>query len=69
MKPINFAQARRDYDRIEKAITYIEEARTPDLKEISGHVGLSEFHFQHLCSAAGSASAPSGFCSFSPRNT
>jgi AraC family transcriptional regulator of adaptative response/methylated-DNA-[protein]-cysteine methyltransferase len=53
MKPVNFAQACRDYDRIEKAITYIEENfdRHPDLKEISEHVGLSEFHFQRLFSS------------------
>lgn len=53
MKPDNFAQACRDYDRIEKAITYIEKNfdRQPDLKEISVHIGLSEFHFQRLFSS------------------
>jgi AraC family transcriptional regulator of adaptative response/methylated-DNA-[protein]-cysteine methyltransferase len=53
MKPDNFAQACRDYDRIEKAITYIEKNfdRQPDLKEISEHIGLSEFHFQRLFSS------------------
>jgi AraC family transcriptional regulator of adaptative response/methylated-DNA-[protein]-cysteine methyltransferase len=53
MKPVDFAQARRDYDRIEKAIAYIEVnfGRHPDLKEISEHVGLSEFHFQRLFSS------------------
>ena len=53
MKTDDFAQACRDYDRIEKAITYIEKNfdRQPDLKEISEHVGLSEFHFQRLFSS------------------
>ncbi len=53
MKPDDFAQARRDYDRIEKAITYLEKNfdRQPGLKEISGHIGLSEFHFQRLFSS------------------
>ena len=47
-----FAQACRDYDRIEKAIKFIEAHfdRQPELKEIAGHVGLSEFHFQRLFS-------------------
>ncbi len=51
MKRIDdFARACRDYERIEKAIAFIE-ARSggqPDLKEIAAHVGLSEFHFQRL---------------------
>jgi AraC family transcriptional regulator of adaptative response/methylated-DNA-[protein]-cysteine methyltransferase len=53
MKPDNFAQACRDYDRIEKAIKFIETHfdRQPELKEIAGHVGLSEFHFQRLFSS------------------
>jgi AraC family transcriptional regulator of adaptative response/methylated-DNA-[protein]-cysteine methyltransferase len=53
MKPNDFAQACRDYDRIEQAITYIEKNfdRQPDLKEISEHIGLSEFHFQRLFSS------------------
>jgi AraC family transcriptional regulator of adaptative response/methylated-DNA-[protein]-cysteine methyltransferase len=52
MKPDNFAQACRDYDRIEKAIQFIEIHfdRKPELKEIAGHVGLSEFYFQRLFS-------------------
>jgi len=38
MKTNDSAQACRDYDRIEKAITYIEKNfdRQPELKEISG---------------------------------
>ena len=53
MKTEDFAQACRDYDRIEKAVTYIEKNfdRQPDLKEISSHIGLSEFHFQRLFSS------------------
>jgi len=53
MKTNDFAQACRDYDRIEKAITYIEKNfdRQPELKEISGQIGLSEFHFQRLFSS------------------
>jgi len=53
MKTAEFVQACRDYDRIEKAVTYIEKNfdRQPDLKEISRHIGLSEFHFQRLFSS------------------
>ena len=53
MKTDDFAQACRDYDRIEAAITYIEKKfdRQPDLKEIASHIGLSEFHFQRLFSS------------------
>jgi len=53
MKTNDFAQACRDYDRIEKAIAYIEKNfdRQPELKEISGQIGLSEFHFQRLFSS------------------
>ncbi|MCU0539225.1 MAG: bifunctional helix-turn-helix domain-containing protein/methylated-DNA--[protein]-cysteine S-methyltransferase [Desulfobacterales bacterium] len=53
MKTIDdFARACRDYERIEKAIAFIEgrSDRRPDLKEIAAHVGLSEFHFQRLFS-------------------
>jgi len=65
MKLTDYSSACRDYERIEKAIMYIETNfdRQPELKEISDHIGLSEFHFQRL-SAIGSASAPSGSCSF-----
>ncbi|TFG42144.1 MAG: methylated-DNA--[protein]-cysteine S-methyltransferase [Syntrophobacterales bacterium] len=53
MQPETFAQACRDYDRIEKAIKFIEARfdRQPELKEIAGHVGLSEFYFQRLFSS------------------
>jgi AraC family transcriptional regulator of adaptative response/methylated-DNA-[protein]-cysteine methyltransferase len=42
----------RDYRRIEKAITYIEDnlERRPELAEVAGVAGLSEFHFQRLFS-------------------
>jgi AraC family transcriptional regulator of adaptative response/methylated-DNA-[protein]-cysteine methyltransferase len=52
MKTDDFAQACRDYDRVEKAIMYIETHydRQPELKEIAEHIGLSEFHFQRLFS-------------------
>ncbi len=52
MKPADYLSACRDYERIEKAIKYIETHfdRQPELKEIADHVGLSEFHFQRLFS-------------------
>ena len=52
MKPADYSSACRDYERIEKAIKYIEARfdRRPELKEIADHVGLSEFHFQRLFS-------------------
>lgn len=39
-----------DYERIERAIHYLEEnyRRQPDLKELAQSTGLSEFHFQRL---------------------
>jgi AraC family transcriptional regulator, regulatory protein of adaptative response / methylated-DNA-[protein]-cysteine methyltransferase len=42
----------RDYRRIERAIAFIEEnrERRPDLAEVAGVAGLSEFHFQRLFS-------------------
>ena len=42
----------RDYRRIERAITFIEQnrERRPGLAEISRAAGLSEFHFQRLFS-------------------
>ncbi|MCU0563158.1 MAG: methylated-DNA--[protein]-cysteine S-methyltransferase [Desulfobacterales bacterium] len=45
-----FVGASRDYDRIEKAIRFIETRfeERPGLQEIAGHVGMSEFHFQRL---------------------
>jgi AraC family transcriptional regulator of adaptative response/methylated-DNA-[protein]-cysteine methyltransferase len=52
MKRDDFTQACRDYERIEKAIVFIEAQldRQPDLKAIAAHVGLSDFHFQRLFS-------------------
>jgi AraC family transcriptional regulator of adaptative response/methylated-DNA-[protein]-cysteine methyltransferase len=52
MKTDDFAQACRDYDRIEAAITFIEKNfdHQPELKKIASHVGLSEFYFQRLFS-------------------
>jgi AraC family transcriptional regulator of adaptative response/methylated-DNA-[protein]-cysteine methyltransferase len=49
-KSDDFSRACRDYERIEKAIAFIGARcdRPPDLKQIAGHVGLSEFHFQRL---------------------
>jgi len=39
-----------DYQRIEKAILYIEAnyRNQPSLRQIADHVGLSEYHFQRL---------------------
>ncbi len=39
-----------DYERIERAITFLEEnfREQPDLKDIAAHLHLSEFHFQRL---------------------
>ncbi len=53
MKVNDFSRSRRDYERIEKAIVFIETHfdRQPDLKEIAAHVNLSEFHFQRLFSS------------------
>jgi len=45
-------QLSRDYDRVEKAIRFLEEnfEQQPPLSEIANNVGLSEFHFQRLFS-------------------
>jgi len=53
MKKDDFSRACRDYERVEKAIVFIETHfdRQPDLKEIAAHVSLSEFHFQRLFSS------------------
>ena len=52
MKPADYSSECRDYERIEKAIKYIETHfdRQPELKAIADHIGLSEFHFQRLFS-------------------
>jgi AraC family transcriptional regulator of adaptative response/methylated-DNA-[protein]-cysteine methyltransferase len=50
MTRANYNQAIEDYARIEQAIQFLEQnfRRQPELKEIAGHVGLSEYHFQRL---------------------
>jgi AraC family transcriptional regulator of adaptative response/methylated-DNA-[protein]-cysteine methyltransferase len=52
MKTIYLSQASEDYERIEKAIKFIENnlSSQPDLKAIATHIGLSEYHFQRLFS-------------------
>jgi AraC family transcriptional regulator of adaptative response/methylated-DNA-[protein]-cysteine methyltransferase len=52
MKTVDFSSARRDYERVEAAIAYIENHFNvqPRLDEIANHVGLSEYHFQRLFS-------------------
>jgi AraC family transcriptional regulator of adaptative response/methylated-DNA-[protein]-cysteine methyltransferase len=52
MKSEIFSQSTIDYERIEKAITYLEENfhSQPGLKEIAAHTNMSEFHFQRLFS-------------------
>ena len=46
----DYRQLNEDYLRIEQAILYLEKnaPRQPELAEIAGSVGLSEFHFQRL---------------------
>jgi len=43
-------QRTEDYARIEQAIIFIEQnfREQPDLKEVAGYLGLSEYHFQRL---------------------
>jgi AraC family transcriptional regulator of adaptative response/methylated-DNA-[protein]-cysteine methyltransferase len=52
MKTQNFSKAVTEYDRIEKAIIFIENnfPSQPGLKEIASQIGLSEYHFQRLFS-------------------
>ena len=52
MKSEVFSQSSIDYERIEKAIKYLEENfhAQPGLKEIAAHINMSEFHFQRLFS-------------------
>ncbi len=44
------SQATLDYDRVERALRFLERAapEQPNLQELSSHVGLSEFHMQRL---------------------
>ena len=46
----DFRQSSADYQIIEKALLYLDEnrRRQPDLREVAGAVGLSDFHFQRL---------------------
>ncbi len=48
----SLARANADYERIEKAIKFIESnvSSQPRLKDIAAHIGLSEYHFQRLFS-------------------
>ena len=48
----SLSHANADYNRIEKAIKFIENnvSSQPRLKDIAAHVGLSEYHFQRLFS-------------------
>ena len=43
-------QLSEDYERIEQAITYLENhyKDQPNLEEVAANIGLSEFHFQRL---------------------
>jgi AraC family transcriptional regulator of adaptative response/methylated-DNA-[protein]-cysteine methyltransferase len=52
MKMQSLSQASADYDRIEKALKFIESnfVSQPRLKDIANHIGLSEYHFQRLFS-------------------
>jgi AraC family transcriptional regulator of adaptative response/methylated-DNA-[protein]-cysteine methyltransferase len=46
----DFEQQAEDYGRVEEAIRFLERnvQHQPELKEIAGSVGLSEYHFQRL---------------------
>ena len=48
----SLSQASADYNRIEKAIKFIENnfSSQPRLNDIAAHIGLSEYHFQRLFS-------------------
>jgi AraC family transcriptional regulator of adaptative response/methylated-DNA-[protein]-cysteine methyltransferase len=50
MNSIDFHQASEDYQRIERAIRYIEAnaTRQPELEEVAASLNLSEYHFQRL---------------------
>ncbi|MCX6079218.1 MAG: bifunctional helix-turn-helix domain-containing protein/methylated-DNA--[protein]-cysteine S-methyltransferase [Chloroflexi bacterium] len=47
---MNYQQLSDDYQRIEKAIYYLDDnyLRQPELKEIAESIGLSEYHFQRI---------------------
>jgi AraC family transcriptional regulator of adaptative response/methylated-DNA-[protein]-cysteine methyltransferase len=46
----NYEQLSMEYALVEKALLYVDEQaqRQPELKEVAGAVGMSEFHFQRL---------------------
>ncbi|HLA97906.1 MAG TPA: methylated-DNA--[protein]-cysteine S-methyltransferase [Anaerolineales bacterium] len=46
----NYEQAHQDYRLVEQALHYLEDhyLEQPSLKEIAGHLHLSEYHFQKL---------------------
>ncbi len=46
----DYTQLSHEYALVEKALLYVGEhaQRQPDLKEVAGAVGMSEFHFQRL---------------------
>jgi AraC family transcriptional regulator of adaptative response/methylated-DNA-[protein]-cysteine methyltransferase len=48
--PLPYTQESLDYERVEEVIRYIENnfRHQPELKDISDHIGLSEFHLQRL---------------------
>ena len=52
MKTEALLQAYEDYERIEKAIKFLESnfPSQPGLKEVAAHIGLSEYHFQRVFS-------------------
>lgn len=45
-----YHQASEDYKRIEQAILFLEKNKNlqPELKDIAGEIGISEYHFQRL---------------------
>ena len=45
-----FSQEAMDYERIEQAIRFVGDnfRIQPELDDIAGHIGMSEFHFQRL---------------------
>jgi AraC family transcriptional regulator of adaptative response/methylated-DNA-[protein]-cysteine methyltransferase len=48
--PTNYQQLCADYDRIEKAIYFLEDnfQHQPELSEVAKSAGLSEYHFQRI---------------------
>jgi len=48
--PTNYQQLCADYERIEKAIYYLEDnfQHQPELREVAESAGLSEYHFQRI---------------------